>query len=182
MCPTPPAPPGHSFSEDCLAGYALHRLPGAAQGTGQLHQNSGKRHDPRRDDPKGEEGVISVILSNYRSFGKQYGFCMRWLTRSCVQSVTQRSKSIGLKLFWDPLAPVSLALPVTLQRKPWLMVASCWCCTLSQTCFGDFVNCSVGRLLWLGLFLFSNFPKGLVCCWEWSFLSWFCQPKPLNFA
>lgn len=53
----PPAPPGHSFSQDRLVGYALHRLPGAAQGPGQLHQDSGERNDPRRDDPQGEGGL-----------------------------------------------------------------------------------------------------------------------------
>lgn len=51
-----PAPPGHSFSEDRPVGHALHRLPGAPQGTGQLHQDRGERHDARRDDPQGEGG------------------------------------------------------------------------------------------------------------------------------
>lgn len=65
MCPAPPAPPGHSFSEDRLVGYALHRLPGAPQGPGQLHQNSGERHDPRRDDPQGEGlGLVGGGISS----------------------------------------------------------------------------------------------------------------------
>lgn len=54
-----PAPPGHSFSEDGPVGHALHRLPGAPQGTGQLHQDRGERHDARGDDPQGEESSLS---------------------------------------------------------------------------------------------------------------------------
>lgn len=64
--------------------------------------------------------MISVILSNYQSCGKQNVFCMRWLTRSCVQPVIQRSKSIGLKqtsqtslkvLYVAESGPFELVLP-----------------------------------------------------------------------
>lgn len=49
--PIRPAAPRHSLAEDGPAGSALHRIPGAPQGACQLHQNSGERHDPCRDDP-----------------------------------------------------------------------------------------------------------------------------------
>lgn len=64
-----PAPPGYSFSEDRLVGHALHRLPGAPQGTSQLHQNSGERHDPRRDDPQGEGGGVGFPVVSTQLYG-----------------------------------------------------------------------------------------------------------------
>lgn len=51
----------HSLLEDSLAGSAFNRLPGSAQGTRQLHQDSGERHDPCRDDPEGEEKCIHFV-------------------------------------------------------------------------------------------------------------------------